>query len=65
MATPPDHVAARVSSNVSLTMEILVKESRPATTRDLKSNKWRAQQRQIVSILGYGAPYGSKTVRSR
>ena len=65
MATPPDHVAVRVSINVSLTMSMLVKDSRPATTRDLRSNKRRAVQRQIVSILGYGAPHGSKIARSR
>jgi hypothetical protein len=63
-ATPPDHVAALVLNNVSLALGMLVKDSRPATTRHLMSNTRRALQGQIVSILGYGVPHGSKTVRS-
>ena len=64
-ATPPDHVAARVRINVSLTLGMLVKDSRPSTARELRSSMRRALQGQIVSILGYGAPHGSKTVKSR
>ena len=64
-ATPPDHVAARARSNVSLTLGMLAKDSRPATTRDLRSNSRMALQGEIVSILGYGAPHGSKIVKSR
>ncbi len=64
-ATPPDHVVARVRGNVSLTLDMLAKYSRPATTRDFKSSRRRALQREIVSILGYGAPHGSKNVKSR
>jgi hypothetical protein len=57
-ATPPDHVAARVSSYISLTLGIPAKDSRPATTRDLMSSKWRSQQEKISSIFADGAPHG-------
>ncbi len=50
---------------MSLALGMLAKDSRPATTRDLRSSRRRALQREIVLIMGYGAPHGSKTVKSR
>ena len=57
-AAPLDHVAARVRQFMCLTLGKLAKDSRPATTRDLKSSKRKSLQGKIVSILCYDAPQG-------
>ena len=56
-ATLPDHVAARSRSNFRLILGILIKYSRPAMTRDLRTNR-SLLQGKISSIFATDAPQG-------
>ena len=55
-ATPPDHVAARVPQFECPTLSKLEKDSRPATTRDLRSSTRRALQGKIATIFADDDP---------